>query len=231
MKGNSRIKFIGRVIGLAVLITGFIVAWGIIIAKQYGITDAPFILLSVINAIAIIALSFFTYSYMKATEIMANEMKTSHEMDFEFKHKPKVLVDFRHSYSHFLYIVVTNEGNGAARNISFSFDPELKSTCRGLENWPALQNGIGYLAPKGKLTFFFDSSINIYKSELAKDFTVISEYEWDIEDKPKITEKSELQLSPYLSTDPSSYKDESTLIDEVEKIRKTLELMQEKHTR
>ena len=60
MEGNSRIKFIGRVIGLAVLITGFIVAWGIIIAKQYGITDAPFILLSVINAIAIIALSFFT---------------------------------------------------------------------------------------------------------------------------------------------------------------------------
>ena len=83
---------------------------------------------------------------MKSTEIMAKEMKTSHEMDFEFKHKPKVLVDFRPSYSHILYIVVTNEGNGAARNISFSFEPELKSTCRGLENWPALQNGIGYLA-------------------------------------------------------------------------------------
>lgn len=231
MEGSSRIKFIGRVIGLAVLITGFIVAWGIIIAKQYGITDTPFILLSSINAIAIIALSFFTYSYMKATEIMANEMKTSREIEFEIRHKPKVIVDFRISYSSLVYIVVANEGNGAARNISFSFEPELKSTRGGLENWPALQNGIRYIAPKGKLTFFFDGSIELLKSELAKDFTVIIEYDWDIEGKPQVTEKSELQLSPYLKTDLSSYKDENTLIDEVEKIRTTLELMQKEHTR
>ncbi|MFC1893481.1 hypothetical protein ACFLYR_05575 [Chloroflexota bacterium] len=55
-----------------------------------------------------------------------------------------------------------------------------------------------------------------------------SEYDWDIEGKPRITEKYGLQLSPYLKTDLSSYKDESTLIDEVEKIRKALEGMQKK---
>ena len=74
---------------------------------------------------------------MKATQAMATEMKTTRDMDFEFKHKPKILVDFRLSYSHIIYVEVTNEGNGAARNISFRFEPELKSTSRGLEDFPA----------------------------------------------------------------------------------------------
>jgi len=225
--GNSRIKFMGKVIGLAILITGFIVAWGIVIANQYGIADTPVILLSAINAIAIVALSFFTYSYMKATEAMATEMKTTREMDFEFEHKPKILVDFRISYLDAIYVEVTNEGNGAARNISFRFEPELKSTRRGLEDFPALHRGIGYLAPKKKLTFFFDSSVDFLKSDLARDFTVFSQYEWDVEGKPKIEEEYPLHLSPYSKTDLSSYKDERTLIDEVEKIRKTLEKIQE----
>lgn len=223
---RSRIKFMAKVIGLAILGTGFIVAWGIIIAKQYGIVDAPFILLSSINAMAIIALSFFTYSYMKATQAMATEMKTTRDMDFEFKHKPKILVDFRLSYSHIIYVEVTNEGNGGARNISFRFEPELKSTSRGLEDFPALQRGISYLAPKKKLTFFFDSSVDFLKSDLPRDFAVSSQYEWAVEGKPKIEEESPLHLSPYSKTDSSSYKDERTLIDEVEKIRKTLEKMQ-----
>lgn len=224
--GKSRIKFTVKVIGLALLITGFIVAWGVVIANQYGIADTPFILLSSINAIAVVALSFFTYSYMKATETMAAEMKTTRDMDFEFKHKPKILVDFRISYSGMLYIEVANEGNGAARNISFRFHPELKSTTHDFKDFPALEKGIGYLAPKKKLTFLFDSSFTFLPSSLAKDFMVFSKYEWDVEGKPRIEEEYPLHLSPYLKTDLSSYKDESTLIDEVEKIRKTLEKMQ-----
>ncbi|MFC1893482.1 hypothetical protein ACFLYR_05580 [Chloroflexota bacterium] len=113
----KRLKFIGKVIGITVLITGFIVAWGIIIAKDYGIAETPTVLLSSISAIAIIALSFFTYFYMKSTQEMASEMKTSREMEFEFRYRPMVIVDFRISYSSLVYIIVTNNGNGAARNI------------------------------------------------------------------------------------------------------------------
>jgi hypothetical protein len=224
---KSRIKFMAKVIGLAILVTSSVVAWGIVIAKQYGIADVPAILLSSVNAIAVVALSFFTYSYMKATEAMAAEMKTTRDMDLEFRHKPKIVVDFRISYSGMLYIEVANEGNGAARNISFRFEPELKSTHHGLKDFPALQKGIDYLAPKKRLTFFFDSSFEFFASDLARDFKVCSQYEWDVEGKPKIEEEYPLYLSPYTQTDLSSYKDESTLIDEVEKIRKALEKIQQ----
>jgi len=225
--GKSRTKFMAKVIGLTILVTGLVVALGIVIAKQYGIADVPAILLSSVNAIAVIALSFFTYSYMKATEVMAAEMKATRDMDFEFRHKPKVVVDFRISYSGMLYIEVVNEGNGAARNISFRFEPELRSTSHDCKDFPALQEGIRYLASKKRLTFFFDSSFKFLPSSSARDFTVFSQYEWDIEGKPKIEETYPLQLSPYLKTDLSSYKDESTLIDEVEKIRNALEKIQQ----
>lgn len=220
---NNRIKFMLKTIGLAALATGFVVACGIIIAGQYGLPDTPFILLSLVNAIAVIALSFFTYSYMKATQTMATEMKTSRDMDFELRHRPKVLVDFRISYSGIIYVEVTNEGNGAARNVRLSFDPELRSTRHGLADFPALGEGVSYLAPKKTLPFLFDSAEALLSSGLATDFSVLAEYEWDLEDKPKIVEKSQLHLSQYLRTDLSSYKDERTLVDEVEKIRKVLE--------
>jgi len=228
MAEKSRLKFVGKVIGLAVLGAGFFLAWGLIIANQYGVSDAPVIILSSVNTITVIALAFFTYSYMKSTEAMANEMKMSREMEFEFKYKPWVIVDFQIRGSGMVYVVVTNDGNGAARNVRFHFEPALKSGRGGLENWPALQNGIAYLAPKKKLSFFFDSGFELFKSKLGKDFTVTIEYEWAVEGRPKIIDKSPLQLSPYLMTDLSSYKDESTLIEEVEKIRKTLENTEKK---
>ena len=127
MKLKARFKFIGKVVGLSILATGFVVAWGIIIAHSYDISDAPVIILSAVNVVAMIALAFFTYSYMRSTEAMAVEMKATREMDFEIKNRPFVMVNFQIKSSGMIYLQVTNEGNGAARNITFRFEPDLRS--------------------------------------------------------------------------------------------------------
>jgi hypothetical protein len=182
--------------------------------------------------VAVISLALFTYSYMKSTKDMADEMKATRDMEFEMNYKPKVMLDFEVKSSGLVYIVITNEGNGAARNIKFDFEPELKSSQGwGLDRWPALKNGINYLAPKKKLTFTFDVHNKIAQYDtrgLAKDFVATIEYEWDIGGKSKIVDKCPLELSPYIKTDLSSYKDISTLIDNVEQIRK---ILGQKHTK
>lgn len=221
----ERFMFVLKVLGMAVGATAIVVGWGIVIANGYGISDTPFILLSSINAIAVVSLACFTYSYMKSNAAMAEEMKFGRDMEFEMNYKPKVILDFEVRSNGLVYIVITNEGNGAAKNIRFDIKPALQNT-QGwdIDRWPPLRNGINYLAPKKKLTFFFDTSINIAKYEaVPRDFAATIEYEWSIDGKPRIIDKYPLELSPYLRTDLSSYKDISTLIDEVQIIRKELQ--------
>src|SRR3972149_1398652 len=113
----GRLISVLKVVGVAILLTGFVVSWGIILAKGYGISDAPIILLSSINALAVVSLAWFTYSYMKSTELMANEMRRTNELAFELNHRPKVSMWFDVKSNGAVYIVVGNEGNGPARNI------------------------------------------------------------------------------------------------------------------
>ena len=49
----------------------------------------------------------------------------------------------------------------------------------------ALRMGIGCLIPKRKPTLFYGSN-ELLKSDLVVDFTVVIEYEWDIESRLKI---------------------------------------------
>lgn len=221
----ERLKFILKVVGIAVVLTGFVVSWGIIVSNQYGVSNAPTIILSSINVIVLVSLAFFTYRYMKSTTLMANEMRATRELEFELNNCPKVLMRFDPTSNGMLYIVVENTGNGAAKNIKIKIEPELRnSSGKPLDEWPALKNGINYLPPKEKLRFFLDTVWALAGDpKLPKDYTVKLEYDWAIEGRPKIYEVCPLETSPYVGTDLASYKDFSTLIDEVEKIRKALE--------
>ena len=226
----ERFKFILKAVGIAILLAAFIVAWGIILAEGYGVSDAPVILLSLINVLAVVSLAFFTYSYMKSTKLMADEMKRTNELSFELNHRPKVSIWFDVKSNGGIYIVVGNEGNGAAKNIRLNILPGLKNS-RGdtIEKWPALKNGINYLAPKKSVMFFFDTVFAMgEKPDLSKNFKAMVEYDWAIPSRPRINEECLLELSPFWGTDLASYKDATTLIDEVEKIRKVLEKLDRK---
>ena len=220
----ERFMFILKVIGVLIGVTALIVGWGVVIANGYGISEAPYIILSSINVIAILSLTYFTYSYMKSTEDMAKEMKASRDMEFEMNYKPKVTLDFEVKSNGLVYVVVNNEGKGAARNIRFCSNPPLTNSAGlGMDRWPALKNGIDYLPPGKKLTFFFDQTNKIEGSRTAAEvFEVTIQYEWDIQGKPNIVDKYPLELSPYSRTDLRSYRDVSTLIDEIEGIGKAL---------
>ncbi len=221
----ERLKFTLKVVGIAVVGVGFVVSLGIILSNQYGVANAPTILLSTISVIALISLAFFTYSYMKSTESMAKEMRATRDMEFELKYRPRIFVRFDMTSNGMVYIAVVNDGNGAARNIKIKTVPKLKSSSgETLDKWPAFKNGINYLAPKDKIRFFFDTSFALIGDpKLPKDYTVNLEYDWAIEGRARIQEVCPLEITPYIGTDLASYKDMSTLIDEVEKIRKALE--------
>jgi len=219
------IRFIGTVVVVAVLGVCFIVSLGIILSNQYSITNAPTIILNVINVIALVALAFFTYSYMQSTALMATEMRVTREMEFEINNRPKIQVRFELTSNGAVYITVINAGNGAARNIKMSSVPKLKnSSGESLDKWPAFKDGISYLAPKDKVRFFFDTSFSLIgNQDVPKNYTFSLEYDWVVEGRPRINETYLLDITPYIGTDLASYKDFSTLIDEVEKIRKELE--------
>jgi len=221
----ERLVFILKVVGITTLITAFLVSLGIILTQSYGISNAPVILLSAVNAIAVISLAYFTYSYMKATRAMADEVKRSNDMAFELNYRPKVTMRFEPKSNGAIYIVVENSGNGASKNIKFDITPELKnSQDETIEKYPPLKDGINYLAPKENRSFFFDTTFSyLGKKELSRYFEVNIQYDWFIEGMPTINEKCPLDLSSFLHTDLDSYKDDTTLINEVEKIRKALE--------
>ncbi len=221
----KRIKFILTVIGVAIVGVGFVVSLGIIISNQYGISNVPTILLSTINVIALVSLAFFTYSYMKSTESMAKEMRAARNMEFELNNRPRIIIRFDITSNGAVYITIENAGNGAAKNIRIKTIPELKdSNGETLDKWPAFKNGINYLAPKDKIRFFLGASFALIGDpKLPKDYAANLEYDWAIEGRPRICETCPLEISPYIGTDLASYKDISTLIDEVEKIRREFE--------
>lgn len=212
-------------VGTTALVVLTVICLGLILARAYGTSDAPYILLSAINGIAVLSLAYFTYAYMMATRSMADEMKRTNDMAFELNHRPKVTVRLEPKSSGAIYIVVENQGNRAATNIKFDITPELKnSRGEGIKRYPPLVDGINYLAPKEKRKFFFDMSFSYLQStELPRYFEVNIQYDWFIKGMPRICEKYPLDLSSFLGTDLSSCTDETTLISEIAKIRKALE--------
>jgi hypothetical protein len=221
----GRWKFSIKLLALSALGVLFIISWAVILAQYFSIPDIQTLILSSISVISVVALTIITAGYAKSTEQMATQMKLTNDFQLEYNHRPKVIIKFDFKYSGAIYICIKNEGNGAAKNIKFSFTPiPINSRGDSLSKWPALLNGIDYLGPRNDVVFFFDTSFAYFQNEnLPRDFQVAVQYDWAFVGKPLISEEYPLQLSTYMGTDLSSYKDFSTLIDEIEKIRKLLE--------
>jgi len=128
----ERLKFILKVIGIAVLGAGFIASLGVIISNQYGISNAPTILLSTINVIALVSLAFFTYSYMKSTTLMAGVMQEQRVIASQPFVIQKAMYEkdvFEGSTSEYFYhFIIWNAGNGPAIELVYSLLNEQKSS-------------------------------------------------------------------------------------------------------
>jgi hypothetical protein len=221
----SRRKLLILWLGLSALGVVFIISWAVILAKYFSLPDTQTLILSSINVISVVALTIITAGYAKSTEQMATQMKITNDLQVEYNFRPKVTIKFDFKYSSAIYICIKNAGNGAAKNIKFTFTPLLiNSKGDSLSKWPALLNGIDYLGPGSDVVFLFDTSFSyLPNKDLPRDFQVAVQYDWALTGKPPIKEEYPLQLSTYIGTDLGSYKDFSTLIDEVAKIRKLME--------
>lgn len=80
-----------------------------------------------------------------------------------------------------IQIIVENIGATPARDIKFTFSPELQSTLKPsgptpVPPWSALENGVKFLAPGQKIVHLFDSLIQRYSSALPHEYEVSITY-------------------------------------------------------
>jgi len=185
--------------------------------------EAASIALAVINAIAFIVLAIITWKYAQSTKDMAIEMKATRDMEFEINHRPKIVVRFDIKNSSMMYIIVVNEGNGAAKDIKFDFKPKLTaSEADRVEKWLALKDGIKYLQPKDRVYFFFDTTSRYFNNpNLPQYYEADIGYDWAIAGKQRITESCHLDLE-HLKGAVLPFKDTSDLFNDVGKIKEEI---------
>jgi hypothetical protein len=219
-----RWKSLGQILIVVVVVTLFIISLSVLLRNKTNIDEQVVtnIVLSVINALAVTALAYFTYYYAKANIQMASEMKKTNDMQFDLNHRPKVTMRFDKNGEGLICIVIENVGNGAAKNIKFTITPELESATMGKlsDRAPALKNGVNYLPPKMSLIFPFGAGPTEFNKDnkLPKEFKVNIQYDYAVQGKETIKEECLLELTLYKGTLRGGIKDLSTLVGEVKKI-------------
>ncbi len=99
------------------------------------------------------------------------------------QYRPYVIVyaEISETANTIVQIVIENIGVIPARDIKFSFSPELESTLKNSASgpvppWSALESGIKFLAPGQRIVHLFDSLIGRYGSTLPNEYKVSITY-------------------------------------------------------
>ena len=137
--------------------------------------------------------------------------------------RPQVIVDIDNSNSPFVYVVLRNIGNGAAKNITFDFSapieiPESRQNpaLAPVTEQPYFKNGLPYLAPGAEISTLWGSLRtlgNFLREEGLEDGIRVTSYYQAITGEPG---KMEWVLNPLLLVDTLSLGEE-TLEDHVKK--------------
>ncbi|MFD6733969.1 hypothetical protein ACFWDZ_22940 [Micromonospora aurantiaca] len=128
-----------------------------------------------------------------AATVAWHQVKEARRLRIE-QASPYVVVDLQSNLtdSKFLDLVILNTGTTTARNIRFTFSPELRSTLyphaaepRQLFEYPVLKDGIPNLPPGGEFRFLFEFVVEHYRrrDEFPTKYDVIVDFD-DSRDRP-----------------------------------------------
>lgn len=110
--------------------------------------------------------------------------------------RPFVLADFTMTSSQAIYFVVSNLGNGVAREVEVSFDPApVDFRGRELTRLTVFQNPIPILQPGAEIRQLFHIGHKLFEQEVPRTFKVTVNYRGD--GRIKYTQTFDIDLEQY----------------------------------
>jgi hypothetical protein len=138
----------------------------------------------VLTLIAIVVYVWKTWEMAAATRLAAEaSQKALEEMRLtrEEESRPFVIVFFELGLDGTtVRLVITNVGKLPAKNVKFSFNPELRQGSWSREpvsQSPKIKEGIGFLPPDVKFSEFFDAFVNLQGENLPTTYRLTLRYE------------------------------------------------------
>lgn len=146
----------------------------------------------------------------------------------EAQTRPWVVLDFDTPVDPILVdLSVRNIGPTVARNVSFSFDPQLESTFDSdtrsrdpMREWTIIAHGIPTLPPNREYRMLFDKGPDRFEANLPNSYEVTIQYEGPTGEEYEDTQL--LALSPMIRMESVNPKRIHDIGKELEEIRKTL---------
>lgn len=134
------------------------------------------------GGLAAIVLAALTWLYVnetskmaKATAALAAETKKAREEAT----RPVVIAEMRPDQQHLAWLVIRNAGNGVARELRFSCDPDMRIVNGTLMELPLFGKGLGALAPGAEIRTILDFIPNMFRKHESPTFAVRLSYKDD----------------------------------------------------
>jgi hypothetical protein len=164
-----------RIITILIIVMAVALTVGLVLV-WFCITATDQFKASLSGTLATVLVAFITCITAWTALQTVEEMKRAREA----QEQPEIIVDFDAiSHPPFIQLVVHNIGNGAARYVKFSFEPELiASNGRNYsKSVTFLKEGIPFMPPNRKLTQLFDRIPDLLESKKPLAFDVTLSFE------------------------------------------------------
>lgn len=141
----------------------------------------------------------------------------------EVEERPYILIDFDFSNRPLIDLVVTNIGNGSARDVKFHFQPDMiTSDGRNISELRLFKDGLQFFPPGKMISQFFDTSIAYFRDEHSTTYEVAISYYNATRTKHYQDPPISLDLSAYRGISYLERKDMNDLVKEIKEVRKSL---------
>ena len=202
---SNRTKLVMAVIVVLVVVVGGVLVYRGARPELVGVFIA---MLAAISSMVGVVVTWMTVQEMKLAR--------------EAQERPYVILDFDLSESHIINLVVSNIGSGAAKDVRFSFKPDLvASDGRNISASVLLfRQGASFFPPGKTISQFFDVSLDYFAADKPLTFDVMVSYR-DATGGKGYKDSLRLDLPMFKGRMYVARKGVHDLVKEIEKLRKT----------
>ena len=196
---------------VTIVLLALVVLWTLL--YYYGVKP------ELIGVIIAMLAAIFSFLGVVVTWMTVQEMKLAREA----QERPYIIVDFDLSEAPVINLVVSNIGNGAAKDVRFSFEPDLiTSDERNIsESVLLFRQGVRFFPPGKTISQFFDMSHAYLGANKPLTFDVTVSYD-DVKEGKEYKESMQSDLSMFKGRQYIVRKGVHDLAKEIEKLNKEI---------